>query len=99
MALPSSALSPTPAVTSTVVALEERALSLLILPAQESEEDDGIFLECPELLWVRSTYPAGSSVAGDLCQGRGECLTAMATASAASRPKIIVIIFFPMALC
>lgn len=31
--------------------------------------------------------------------GRGERLTGMATASAASRPKIIVIVFFPMALC
>lgn len=66
VALSSSALSPTPAVTSTVVALEGRALSLPLLHAQKSEEDDGIFLECPELLWVRSMYPAGSSMAGGL---------------------------------
>lgn len=45
-----------------------------------------------ELPWVRSIYPTGSSVAGDLWQG--VCLTAMATASATSSPKIIVIIFF-----
>lgn len=38
--------------------------------------------------------PAGSLVAGDLCWGVGECLTAMATASIASRPKIMVVIFF-----
>lgn len=42
--------------------------------------------------WMRSTYPAGSLVAGDLWQRVR--LTAMATASAASSPKIIVIIFF-----
>lgn len=45
-----------------------------------------------ELPWVRSTYPAGSSVAGDRWQRVP--LTAMAIASAAPSPKIIVIIFF-----
>lgn len=44
-----------------------------------------------ELPWVRSTYPAGSSVHGDLWQR--VLLTAMAIASAAPSPKIIVIIF------
>lgn len=67
---------------------------VLALHAQESEEDDLIFLDCPKLLWVTSTSPAGSSVAGDLCRGGGECLTAMATAPVVSRPKIMVIIFF-----
>jgi len=45
-----------------------------------------------ELPWMKSTYPAGSLVAGDLWQG--VCLAVVATALAASSPKIIVICFF-----
>lgn len=45
-----------------------------------------------DLPWVRSVYPEGSSMAGDLW--RWVRLTVMAIASAASSPKKTVMIFF-----